>query len=79
MDIIKKLKDIFTNKLYKYLKIHFSDVCSNGDIIINKILDKLINNSNSFTKDELKYTSYIWDVYNEYYLKNKESDPFWAD
>lgn len=80
IDMFNIIKTNFTNELYEWMKIEFSDVCSNGDVCINKLLDDL--NSMYSQKNEvetIEYISYIYDRYINNYLKGKNPDPFWAD
>ena len=79
-DIIKKN---FTDDLYNWMKIEFSDVCSSGDVYINKLLDDLNLVYNIKNKTDLsiesKYINYIYDAYKNSYLKGIQPDPLWAD
>ena len=79
---IKELINVFETdiNIYKWMKHHYSDVCSRGDVIINNILDKFNNKSMTcYLTEEQKYASHIYDTYLELYLKNKDSNPWWAD
>ena len=74
----------FTPELYDWMKREFSDVCSNGDVAINKLLDELyhIYVLKNKTEEEEMETTYISSIYNTYigsYLEGAEPDPFWAD
>ena len=77
------IKNNFTDELYKWMKTEFSDVCSNGDECINKLLDDLksvyiIKNETEILFD----TKFISNIYNRYinnYLKGEKPDPWWAD
>ena len=72
----------FTPELYDWMKREFSDVCSHGDVTINKLLDKLYDVYVLKNKTEEMETTYISSIYNTYigsYLEGAEPDPFWAD
>ena len=72
----------FTPELYTWMKREFSDVCSHGDVAINKLLDKLYHVYVLKNKTEEMETKYISSIYNTYvgsYLEGAEPDPFWAD
>jgi len=55
------IKSNFTEDLYKWMKIQFSDICSNGDIVINDLLDDLHLNSHSYDKlrNEKEFNKYV--------------------
>jgi hypothetical protein len=84
---IKFLNDIDT-KSYEWLKKEYSDVCSGGDVIINKLLDAtnknkltwndIINLSEGYSEDEKLY--FIDHIFQSYkgYLEGREPDPWWA-
>jgi len=79
-----ELIKIFTPKFYVDAKIQFSDVCSNGDVYINEMLDELnlICNKNIVpdTSMEIKhYIEYIYDFYKEVYSQDGKPNPWWAD
>ncbi len=57
---IEAQEEAMCDKLYDFLKKQYSDVCSNGDVVINKIIDYLFSCDNS-------------DNSNEYYYYNDES------
>ena len=75
----------FTAELYVWMKREFSDVCSHGDVAINKLLDKLYDVyvlKKTKEEEEEMETTYISPIYNTYigsYLEGAEPDPFWAD
>jgi hypothetical protein len=76
-DIITKK---FTEELYEWMKIEFSDVCSHGDVCINKLLDDLntvynIKNKIEISSD-IKYINYIYNTYINNYLQGKKPDPW---
>jgi hypothetical protein len=77
------IKTNFTNELYEWMKIEFSDKCSNGDLCINELLDDLNSMYNIKNKVEIpidiKFINYIYDRYINNYLKGENPDPFWAD
>jgi len=56
---IEEQEDDMYDKLHNFLKAQYSDVCSNGDVVINQIIDYLF--------------SYDDDVSNEYYIYKDES------
>jgi len=79
---IMNFQNIFNtdDNLYNWMKIQYMDVCSNGDVIINKILDKL-NNKDHYLEvnmEEIKYITHIIDTYNDCYLKKQIANPYWA-
>nr|QBK88825.1 MAG: hypothetical protein LCMiAC01_05070 [Mimivirus LCMiAC01] len=43
VDTIAALDEEMFNDLYDFLKTQYSDVCSTGDVVINKIIDYLWN------------------------------------
>lgn len=72
---LNKLRNNFTDHLYKWMKIEFSDICSDGDVIINRILDRLKDGLDQEI-DDLEYIEYVYDAYNEKYLQGDRADPF---
>ena len=79
-----ELIKIFTPKFYEDAKIQFSDVCSNGDVYINDMLDELnlICNKNIVPDTSMKIEHYIESIYNFYkevYSQGGEPNPWWAD
>ena len=66
---------VYDDNLHKYMKTQFSDICSNGDIIINNHLNNM-NNKNQIT--DFKLMDYIYDVYINDFLVGNPSDPWWA-
>jgi|LakMenEpi03Aug12_release.lakeMendotaPanAssembly.Ray.scaffolds.fasta_scaffold1025006_2 hypothetical protein len=79
------IKSNFTEDLYKWMKIQFLDICSNGDIIINNLLDDLnshnkLINEKEFSKyvQYVQYIPYIYDLYINNYLKGESANPWWA-
>jgi hypothetical protein len=76
------IKNNFTDELYKWMKIQFSDVCSNGDVCINRLLDNMnsiynIKNENEILYDEdIDYIDYIYDAYINNYLEGKSPTPW---
>jgi len=72
----------FTAKLYHWMKREFSDVCSDGDVAVNKLLDELYAVYVLKNKNEEMEITYISDIYNTYigsYLQGYDPDPYWAD
>ena len=79
-----ELKLAFTPDFYEDAKIQFSDVCSNGDVYINDMLDELnlICNKNIVPDTSMKIEHYIESIYNFYkevYSQGGEPNPWWAD
>lgn len=72
---LNKLRNNFTDHLYKWMKIEFSDICSDGDVIINRILDRLKDGLDQ-ERDDLEYIEYVYDAYNKKYLRGDRADPF---
>ena len=70
-----KLITVYDDDLHKYMKTQFSDICSNGDIIINNHLNNM-NQKNQIT--DFKLMDYIYDVYINEYLVGNPPDPWWA-
>lgn len=80
---VKKMEEelliaFLDNNLYKYMKKHYSDICSNGDIMINRLIDKY-NNQTIATLDELYYIYHLYSTYIDMYKKGVEANTFWAD
>jgi len=67
------------NNIYKWMKTYYSDICSNGDIVINMILDKLNNKITIFTKEESNFIDHIYSTYINNYNKDEEPNTWWAD
>ena len=57
------------------MKEHFSDICSNGDRIINQHLDDMYNNQ---LIEEYQLIDYIYDVWKNQYVEGLKADPWWA-
>ena len=61
------IKNNFTDELYKWMKIEFSDVCSNGDVCINELLDEINSVYNIKNKIEMsidiEFINYIYDSF----------------
>ena len=79
-----ELIKIFTPKFYEDAKIQFSDVCSNGDVYINDMLDELnlICNKNIVPDTIMEIEHYIEAIYNFYkevYTQGGKPNPWWAD
>ncbi len=76
---------------YLALKKHYCDICSNGDYIINKIIDGLYSNNNNYYKNLLNeykndeefvvklIDDYLIDTINDFINNGLQPDPFWAD
>ena len=73
---ISKLINVFNtdNNIYRWMKLFYSDIRSNGDIVINMILDKLNNKIIIFTEEEHMFIDHIYSTYIDYY-KDKMSNP----
>jgi hypothetical protein len=69
-EMFEIIKKNFTDDLYKWMKIEFSDICSCGDIYINELLDNLNSVYNIKDNTELicdpKYIYYIDHIYGAY-------------
>lgn len=79
-----ELKSAFTPDFYEDAKIQFSDVCSNGDVYINALLDELnlICNKNIVPDTIMEIEHYIesiYDFYKEIYIQGGKPNPWWAD
>jgi len=88
---IKFLNNI-DNESYDWLKIQYRDVCSGGDVVINKLLDTFLTNNTKtlvwddilkllegYTEDKLLYyIDHIFQFHKDY-LEGKNPDPWWAD
>ena len=82
--IYYEIVKIFTPQFYIDAKIQFSDVCSNGDVYINEMLDELnlICNKNIVPDTTMKIEHYIeaiYDFYKEVYTQGGKPNPWWAD
>ena len=83
-EMLNIIQTNFTAELYTWMKREFSDVCSNGDVAINKLLDELydvyvLKNKTDVEKMETTYISSIYNTYIGSYLEGYVPDPFWAD
>jgi hypothetical protein len=96
-NLFSVLDENYSENLHQWMKTQYSDVCSDSDVVINNILDKLSENYkykttseksvdnnillsfNDIPKKDYHCIEHIHDFYANYYLKNKESNPFWAD
>ena len=83
-DMYYEIKAAFTPQFYIDAKIQFSDVCSNGDVYINEMLDELnlICNKNIVPDTTMKIEHYIeaiYDFYKEVYTQGGKPNPWWAD
>ena len=78
---LEELKKISTTEL-KWLKKEYSDVCSDGDIIINEILNDLLANTpiDKMNKKnyEVYYVNHILASHKQC-LDGEDPDPYWAD
>lgn len=90
-DIIDDYNEISKNEKYNcfatWAMIHFSDVCTRGDVYIQQTLKEVRElKLGNITMDEIVcndedhcvYIKHIMDVY-ELFLDGKFPDPFWAD
>jgi hypothetical protein len=76
---------------YLALKKHYSDTCSNGDVIINELIDGLHSNNNNYYhnllidyKDDYEFINrlineYLIETINEFMEKGLKPDPFWVE
>ena len=90
-NILAIMYNVFNNDIYEWMKIEYEDVCSDGDVKINKLLDIIyLNKLNkehegllpqtlSIPDDMLRYISYIYDSYNEHYLMGDSPSSFRYD
>ena len=81
--MLEIIKEKMTPELYSWMKRQFSNVCSNGDVCINNLLDDMnevycLKNKFVITA-EPKYIDYIYDAYINLYCNNKDPNPWWAD
>jgi len=60
------------------MKKHYSDVCSNGDIMINRLIDKYKNQKRAML-EELNYIHNLYSTYIDMYKKELNADPYWTD
>jgi len=82
-DMYYEIKAAFTPGFYKDAKIQFSDICSNGDVYINDLLDELnlICNKNIIPDTIMEIEHYIeaiYDFYKEVYTQGGKPNPWWA-
>jgi len=78
-EIYSRLKVVFNSDIYDWMKIQYCDVCSNGDVAINFILEQMNSQIDISVKDEnLTYITHIYDTYLMEYLLNYKPNPFWA-
>jgi hypothetical protein len=73
---------------YRALKKHYSDVCSNGDFIINQLIDGLKSNNNNYYKNLLEeyknqkdfvdqlINDYLIETIDDFLEKGLKPDPF---
>ena len=83
-EMLNIIQTNFTAELYVWMKREFSDVCSHGDVAINKLLDELydvyvLKNKTDVEEMETTYISSIYNTYIGSYLEGYDPDPFWAD
>ena len=74
-EMYNQLQNAMTDDLYDWLKTEYSDVCSNGDIIINNHLDNMYNNV-SIT--ELTLIDHIYNKWQTHYVNGHIANPWWA-
>jgi hypothetical protein len=76
-----------TQETYNALKKHYKDVCSNGDVIINQVIDLLhVKKNIEYYLNESKdkefllnlITDYLGDTINTFMNNGLVPDPFWA-
>ena len=91
-EMLQTLKTNYTIELHNWLKIQYMDVCSDGDIIINNILNQLNKymrkefSDNTYTITTIDnvgdrvwyFVEHIYSSYNDY-LDGNEPNPWWAD
>lgn len=70
-----ELQTAMTEDLYLFLKKHFSDICSNGDLIINSHIKMMYANK---IITDLNLIDSIYYVWQEYYVQGLAADPWWA-
>jgi len=88
----KLCKKYGNKKAFKSLKKHYCDVCSNGDAIINKLIDILKEDechekmetfvNNSENKDFILnlIQNYLMNTIQDFISGNElQPNPFWAD
>ena len=71
------------DELYDALKYHYSDVCCNDDVLINKLIDALYDRASReelFKIDEEEIIHNITHTIEIWLRQDKMTpDPFWAD
>jgi len=80
------LQENYTDKVNIWMKIQFKDCCSNMDVIIHNVLNKLNENINKkdllfedLQEIEQKSIEHIYYFYINNFIKGALPDPFWAD
>jgi len=81
---LEKINELMTafhknDKIYYWMKKQYRDCCSNGDIMINSMIEKYYTNEHA-TPDELEYFYHLYDTYKSHI--NDPSippNPWWAD
>ena len=72
-----------SDELYDALKYHYSDVCCNDDVLINKLIDALYDRASReelFKIDEEEIIHNITHTIEIWLRQDKMTpDPFWAD
>jgi len=73
--MLKAFKADADGELYAWLKDEYVDVCSNGDVAINSMLDKYhMEEQEKATEEELRYIFHLYETYVYEYLELDE-DP----
>lgn len=88
-ELYKKLYYYFDMDLYEWMRVYYCDICSWGDVIINKILKEMkhayldgliyISQSKYFDNNYTYYISHILGTFFDDYVSEKDPDPYWAD
>ena len=82
LEMYDVLRAEMTDDLYNWMKIQYKDVCSHGDVMINRYLDNLRqdNKNNTITIPilDLSFIVYVYKDWKGLYLKGADADPWWA-
>jgi hypothetical protein len=81
--MLEELKTKYTPEIHSWLKTQYIDICSDGDVIINSILNQLNKYMNKNITDiditgKEYFIEHIYGSYINVYLKGMEPDPWWA-
>jgi hypothetical protein len=95
IDSYNKLAQKYSHeKSIKALKKHYSDICSTGDVIINKLINILNehandNNANNYilnyknTHNNINYFNSVYEslieTIDEFHKNGLKPNPFWAN